>query len=44
MIEIKDNQINLSSLGTIICDLAKIGDINCYYLDEFNDLFEESED
>ncbi|MFX1449778.1 MAG: hypothetical protein ACFFCM_02975 [Promethearchaeota archaeon] len=44
LIEIIDDKVDLSSLGKIICDLAKIGDINCYYLDEFNDILKESEE
>ncbi|NVM01511.1 MAG: hypothetical protein HWN67_04215 [Candidatus Helarchaeota archaeon] len=42
LINIKDETVELTSLGKILCDLAKIGDIYCYYLDEFDEIFEES--
>ncbi len=44
LIEIKDKTVGLTSLGQILCDIAKIGDIYCYYLDEFDEILEESEE
>lgn len=44
LIEIKDKSVGLTSLGKILCDIAKIGDIYCYYLDEFDEILEESEE
>ncbi|MFX0133149.1 MAG: hypothetical protein ACFFDN_05850 [Candidatus Hodarchaeota archaeon] len=44
LIEIKDEKVKLSSLGKILCDMAKIGDVYCYYLDDFDEIFEESEE
>ncbi|MHA1378733.1 MAG: hypothetical protein ACTSRG_10160 [Candidatus Helarchaeota archaeon] len=41
LIKIENEKIELTSLGNIMVDLAKIGDIYIYYIDEFNELFEE---
>ncbi|MHA1301745.1 MAG: hypothetical protein ACTSO9_20180 [Candidatus Helarchaeota archaeon] len=41
MIKIENNQVILTSLGNIMIDLANIGELYIYYIDEFNEIFEE---
>lgn len=41
LINIENEMVKLTSLGKIMLDLTNIGDIYIYYIDEFNELFEE---